>query len=278
MFEKRKIGVALSGGAARGLAHIGVLEVLDETGVEVSAVSGCSMGAIVGAIYSLGIPLKEVKNYLKNTDWRNFLIASVLGLSRAGIVNDRKVDAGLQRFLGSKTFSDCKKQFCCVAVDIMSGEKKVIKSGSLKEAVRASISIPGMFPPVQKENALLVDGGVIEPLPTHAIKELGCNFIIASSIVFESENPPVPEEGETKNHLMALKIKKISIQTIIDKSMNLIYTQMVQSYLREAHIVIEPKIGDFGFFDFVKGEQIIEAGRRAALKKIPEIKKKLRIR
>jgi len=278
MFGKRKIGIALSGGAARGLAHIGVLEVLDDLGVEISAVSGCSMGAIVGSIYSLGIPLQEARDYLKSTDWRNFLIASVLGLSRAGIVNDRKVDAGLSRFLGNKTFGDCKKQFCCVAVDIISGKRIVMKSGSLKEAVRASISIPGMFPPVQKENALLVDGGVMEPLPTEALKELDCDYIIASSIIFESESPSAYDDAGMDKDLMAQKIKKISIQTILDRSMNLIHNQMVQPYLKQARIVIEPKIGGFGFFDFIKSEQIIEAGRKAALKKVPEIKKKLKIR
>ena len=117
MFKKRKIGIALSGGAARGLSHIGVLQVLEEIGVEINAVAGCSMGAIVGALYSTGRDLKEIENYIASTDWKNFLMFSMISLSRSGLVNDKKVDDILKKFLGDLTFTDCKKQFCCVAAD-----------------------------------------------------------------------------------------------------------------------------------------------------------------
>ncbi|MBM3699740.1 MAG: patatin-like phospholipase family protein [Actinobacteria bacterium] len=278
LFRKRKIGIALSGGAARGLAHIGVLQVLDEIGVEISAVSGCSMGAVIGAVYSLGYDLQEIEEYIKNTDWRNFLLFSVLALSRAGIVNDYKVEEVFKKYFGDKNFDECSRQFCCVAVDIISGKKVVLKTGKIKDAVRASISVPGIFPPVYTDNGILVDGGLMEPLPTDAIGELDCNYIIASSISFDRDIPvtQATKAGvhQNDNH----DIKKMSIQSILDKSMNLVHTQLVQSYIEKADIVIEPKIGDFGFFDFVKGLQIIEAGRKAAIKKIPEIKKKLKIR
>jgi NTE family protein len=278
LFKKRKIGVALSGGAARGLAHIGVLQVLDEIGVEISAVSGCSMGAIVGAVYSLGYDLKEIEDYIKKTDWRNFLLFSVLALSRAGIVNDYKVEEVFKKFFGNKKFDDCSRQFCCVAVDIISGKKVVLKSGNIKDAVRASISVPGIFPPVYTDGGILVDGGIMEPLPTDAISELDCNYIIASSISFDRDNAVTQIKTESERQNDNNDIKKMSIQSILDKSMNLVQTQLVKSYIEKADIVIEPKIGDFGFFDFVKGHQIIEAGRKAAIKKIPEIKKKLNIR
>lgn len=278
LFKKRKIGVALSGGAARGLAHIGVLQVLDELGVEISAVSGCSMGAIIGAVYSLGYDLKEVEEYIKKTDWKNFLLFSVLALSRAGIVNDYKVEEVFKKYFGDKSFDDCSRQFCCVAVDIISGKKVVLKSGKIKDAVRASISVPGIFPPVYTDGGILVDGGLMEPLPTEAISELDCNYIIASSISFDRDTPCIeikPAANRLKNNS---DIKKMSIQSILDKSMNLVHAQLVKSYIEKADIAIEPKIGDFGFFDFIKGQQIIEAGRKAAIKKIPEIKKKLKIR
>ena len=178
MFGKRRIGIALCGGAARALSHIGVLQVLEDIGVEISAVSGCSMGAIIGAIYSTGFDLKEVESLVTSTDWRNFFILSFLSPSRTGIVNDRKVDEVLKKFLGDKTFADCKKDFCCVAVDILNSKKVVFKSGSLMEAVRASMAIPGVFPPVYQKDAMLVDGGVMEPLPTDALKSLNVNFIM----------------------------------------------------------------------------------------------------
>jgi NTE family protein len=277
MFKKTKIGIALSGGGARGLAHIGVLEVLDDIGVQIDAVSGTSMGALVGAAYCSGRGLEEVKKLLGTTDWKSFLVFSAFQLSRAGIMKEKKVDEILKKFLGDKTFKDCKKQFCCVAVDILSGTRVVLDSGSLREAVLASIAVPGIIPPVCRGNGLLVDGGVMEPLPTLALKTLGPTFIIASSIVFEKMRPEPVKKENTDDIKLAENIK-ISIQTIIDKSMNTMHTQMVQSYLPYAQIVIEPRIGDFGFFDFAKSREIIEAGRIAAIEKIPEIKKKLRIR
>lgn len=278
MFGKRRIGIALSGGAARALSHIGVLQVLEDVGVEISAVSGCSMGAIIGAIYSTGFDLKEMESFVTSTDWRNFLMLSFLAPSRAGIVNDRKVDEVLKKFLGDKTFADCKKDFCCVAVDILNSKKVVFNSGSLREAVRASMAVPGVFAPVYQQHAMLVDGGVMEPLPTDALKNLNVNFIIASSIIFESAKSDYMDYDAAAGMKNNSESKKLSIQAILDKSMSMMHTQMVKSYLLDAQIIIEPKIGDFGFFDFSKGKDIIESGRKAAIKKIPEIKRKLRIR
>jgi NTE family protein len=277
MFKKPKIGIALSGGGARGLAHIGVLEVLDGLGVQIDAVSGTSMGAIIGAAYCCDRGLEEVKKLLDSTDWKSFLVFSAFQLSRTGVVNEKKVDEILKIFLGEKTFKDCKKQFCCVAVDILSGRKIILNSGSLREAVLASIAIPGIFTPVCKGSRLLVDGGVMEPLPTIAIRKLSPTFVIASSIVY-NKIMPEPLKKEIDYDQKPAENEKISIQAIIDKSVIIMQTQMVRSYLPYAHIVIEPRIADFGFLDFGKSRDIIEAGRIAAIEKIPEIKNKLRIR
>ncbi|HEX7561369.1 MAG TPA: patatin-like phospholipase family protein [Candidatus Humimicrobiaceae bacterium] len=277
MFKKPKIGIALSGGGARGLAHIGVLEVLDSLGVQIDAVSGTSMGAIIGAAYCIHGGFKEAKKLLDSTDWKSFLVFSAFQLSRTGLVNEKKVDELLKIFLGDKTFEDCKKQFCCVAVDILSSTKIVLDSGSLREAVLASVAVPGIFSPVCRDNLLLVDGSIMEPLPTVAIQAFNPTFLIASSIVFDKMNP----ESSGKENEFDPKMpenKKMSIQTIIDKSMNIMQSQMVINYLPYAHIVIEPRIGDFGFLNFGKSQEIIEAGRVAAIEKIPEIKKKLKIR
>ena len=277
MFRKPRIGIALSGGGARGLAHIGVLEVLEDLGIQIDAVSGTSMGAVIGAAYCCESNLEEIKNLLSSTDWKTFLMFSAFQLSRTGIVNEKKVDELIKIFLGDKTFDDCKKQFCCVAVDILSSTKVILNSGILREAVLASIAIPGIFAPVCRDNLLLIDGGMMEPLPTIAIQTLNPTFIIASSIVFETMKPE-PAKIENEPDPKLAENTKISIQAIIDKSMSIMHTQMVKSYLPYAQIVIKPRIGDFGFMDFNKSAEIVEAGRVAAIEAIPEIKKKLRIR
>jgi NTE family protein len=277
MFKKPKIGIALSGGGARGLAHIGVLEVLDGLGIQIDAVSGTSMGAIIGAAYCIQDGLEEVKKLLDSADWKSFMMFAVFQLSLTGLVNEKKVDELLKIFLGDKTFKDCKKQFCCVAVDILSSTKIVLSSGNLREAVLASAAVPGIFSPVCRDDLLLVDGGMMEPLPTIAIQAFNPTFVIASSIIFDKMNSGSSDiENECDSKVP--KNKKMSIQTIIDKSMSIMQSQMVKNYLPYAQIVIEPRIGDFGFLDFGKSREIIEAGRVAAIEKIPEIKKKLRIR
>lgn len=295
MRKKRKIGLALSGGAARGLSHIGVLEILEDLGVEIHAVSGTSAGAVVGALYCSGTDIKEMESYAESMDWRSFLLFADLTLSRKGIINGRRVEEELDSFLGNKTFRECNKDFCCVAVDILKREKVIFTSGKLKDAVRASISIPGFFAPVYLEDKILVDGGIKEPLPTEAIKILDVDFIIASSIVFkkgekkDKDQNIIDEEyiGKNKNKIISFKKsfdqkrrnnKKLSIKSIMDVSLNIIHEEMIKNYLEKADIVIEPEVGDFGFFDFIHGKEIIERGRIAAIKKIPEIKEKLRLK
>jgi NTE family protein len=274
MFGKRKIGIALSGGGARGLAHIGVLQVLENLGVEIKGVSGSSMGAVVGAIYCAGVNLKEMESYINSMDWRSFLLFSDFSISRSGIINGRRVEEVLKKFLGNKTFTDCAKEFCCVAVDIISGKKVLLNSGSLVDAVRASLSIPGFFVPVIKGEAVLVDGGIIEPLPIDVLKGMNVNFIMASSIIFEGEKEIYKGDIQKNSN----SYRKISTSFVLDKSMSLIHSELVKNHLNDVQILIEPKVGDFGFLDFMKGKDIIERGRKAAIAKIPEIKKKLRLR
>ena len=143
--KMKKVGLALSGGAARALSCIGVLEVLYSLGVEVKAIAGSSMGAIIGSLISSGMSISEMKSYVSSMDWKSFLMFSDLDLTRTGIINGKRIEEELKKFLGDKTFSDCFIDFCCVAVDLVSREKVVISEGGLLNAVRASISLPGFL-------------------------------------------------------------------------------------------------------------------------------------
>jgi NTE family protein len=312
IFRKKRIGVALSGGSARALAHIGVLEVLESLGVEISAVSGTSMGAIIGSLYCSGVSLKEAEDYVSDMDWKSFLLFTDFAFNKMGIINGKRVEEVLDKFLDDKTFEDCQKDFCCVAADIITQKKVILNSGRLREAVRASISIPGLFDPVRFKDMVLVDGGIIENLPTKAVKSLDVDFIIASSIVFGKENREseflsgmyehmdrknkkynLPNYGKNMKSGKSNRKKKekfgifkrrkpgssrLSAYSVLDISFNIIHREMIKSYLKNADIVIEPEVGDYGFFDYVHGSEIIERGRKAAIKKIPEIKKKLHLR
>ncbi|MFC2159597.1 patatin-like phospholipase family protein [Actinomycetota bacterium] len=306
--RKKKVGIALSGGAARGLAHIGVLEVLEELGVEPVAISGTSMGSIIGSFYCSGISLDEMEKYVGSMDWKSFLLFSDLALSNTGIINGRRIERVLKGFLEEKTFSDCTTDFCCVAVDVFTRKKEILASGKLLDAVRASISIPGFFSPICLDGKLLVDGGLIEPLPTESIKIFDVNFIIGSSITFERDSEKYKYlqidaqaaagkaqiydyhrigtgnteklkrlqdlfKGKKRNENQ----KSVSVQSIIDTSLNIMHQEMARKYNDLADIVIEPEVGDFGFFDLTRGSEIIKRGREAAEAKASEIKRKLRL-
>ena len=305
MWKKKKIGVALSGGAARGLSHIGVLKVLKDLGVEVRAIAGTSMGAIVGSFLCSGTSLDEMEQYVGSMDWKSFLLFSDLAISNTGIINGRRVERELKKFLDDKTFQDCDIDFCCVAVDIFTREKVVLTTGRLMDAVRASISIPGFFSPICLDGRLLVDGGLIEPLPTEAIKVFDVDFIIASSLTFERDreryrhlmengcNDRGPQAyiyqnvgigsderfkdlfSRFKDRLKKKGEKTVSVQSILDTSLNIMHREMAARYRELADIVIEPEVGDFGFFDLTRGSEIIKRGKEAAEAKAGEIKEKL---
>jgi NTE family protein len=306
--RRKRVGIALSGGAARGISHIGVLEVLRDLGVEASAIAGTSMGSIVGSLLCSGISLEEMKHYVESMDWKSFLLFSDLALSNTGIINGRRVEKQLEKFLKDKTFEDCSIDFCCVAVDIFSREKVVLTRGRLLDAVRASISIPGFFSPVYLDGKLLVDGGIIEPLPTEAIKVFDVDFIIGSSITFAKDNERYRylldgDGGETADHtyghhrigaagtdesfrdlfetfksrIKGNEEKTVPVKSILDTSMNIMHREMTSRYNGLADILIEPEVGDFGFFDLTRGKDIIQRGREAAEAKADEIRKKLRL-
>ncbi|MGM0365153.1 MAG: patatin-like phospholipase family protein [Actinomycetota bacterium] len=292
IFRKKKIGLALCGGAARALSHIGVLKVLDELGVKIDAVSGTSMGAIVGSFYCSGVPLEEIEDYVNSMDWRSIRMFSDITLTKMGIINGRKVEKILSGFLKGKTFEQCCPQFCCVAVDMLKQERVVLSSGSLVDAVRASISIPGLFSPVTLDDMILVDGGVIEPLPTEALKDIFDVDIIIAVAISTSRHRDLTdyyqkisniEEGN--RFLVALKKAFVRPRTrkhphtyeILNTSFNIIQRELTRKYCQHADIIIEPQVGDYGFFEFTKGREIMEKGLAAAREKIPEIKKKLNV-
>jgi NTE family protein len=272
--RKRKVGLALSGGAARAFSHIGVLKILEELGVDITAVSGTSMGSIIGAFYCSGIKLEEMEAYVRSMDWKSFLLFSNLSLSKTGIVNWRKLEGELKKFLGDKTFSDCRIKLCCVAVNLITGKKVILSKGRLLDAVKASIAIPGFFSPVCMGDYILIDGGVVEPLPTDSLKKMGVDFIIASSV----------NNDNARDKLLDLKNgaaqgrqnkNKLSIRNVLDMSLGIMEREITRHYLDIADIVIEPKVGDFGFFDLTRGGAIIRRGVEAARIKVPEIKRKL---
>jgi len=260
--KPKKIGIALSGGGARGLAHIGVLEVLENEGIHISAVSGTSMGSVIGALYCSGVEIPEILKFMETNVWKRFVITSTFNLPSLPALNSRNVERILRRFFAEKTFKDCQKPFCAVAVDVISRKKVFITHGKLVDAIKASIAIPGIFEPMIRDDMILYDGGIIEPVPIDAIRSMDVDFVI----------------GVALNNIDRKEIPtaKSSLFSIIDLSMAIMEREIETHYFHKADVVLQPKTGDFGLFEFGKTSKIIEAGRIEAQNKLAEIKKKIR--
>lgn len=182
-----KIGLALGCGAARGLAHIGVLKFLENHKIPVDIVTGTSMGAFIGGAYAAGIEVSVMEEIALNTDWK--LTAKMFSptISLSGFVDGKRIKEFLETVIGNRNIEDLDKKFACVATDIHTGEEIVIDQGSLVEAIRASISIPAIFTPVYHRNRFLVDGGIVNPVPVDTARKMGAEMVIAVNVI-----PPTP--------------------------------------------------------------------------------------
>jgi NTE family protein len=186
--NKIRLGYALGGGAARGLFHIGVLNVLEEFGIVPDIVVGTSMGAVVGALYAGGLKASEIKQIALQIDWTQTIRFASLPI--VGLVQDKWIMNLLKSVLQDTKFSHLKIKFACVATDLDTGKQVVLNSGSLVEAVRASIAIPGVFAPARIGKRYLVDGGLVNVVPVSVCHDMGATFTIGVNVI------PDPAAGD----------------------------------------------------------------------------------
>jgi len=286
--EKLKVGLALGGGGARGLAHIGVLKVLERENIPISLITGTSMGAIIGGAYALKKDISAIEKITKkyseisefNIDFsfsererKNkplFLKKMSDVLKKAYILNlelrKKYIDDGegvkkiVKDLVDEAAFADTKIPFAVVAADLVKGEKVILNQGKLFDALLASASIPGMFPPVILDKKILVDGGIVDVVPIQAAQSLGANFIIAVSV-----NQTIKKRAEFNNAV-----------EIFFRSDSITSAELRKLQLSFADIVITPKVGRFHWSDFSKPEQCIREGEMAAQNAISELKQKLK--
>ncbi len=201
-----RIGCALGGGGARGLAHIGVLKVMEEKGIYPDIIAGTSMGAIIGALYASGFRAQDIEHLVLGLDWKNFRRLADPGLAFNGLIQGKRVTELLESILGKRTFEGLNREFACAATDIRTGELVVLRKGSLIEAVRASISLPGVLVPVKIGKRYLVDGGLILQVPVSICRDMGADFTIAVNVIPDpaktlvhaaDSNNPVPVSSGT---------------------------------------------------------------------------------
>jgi len=176
--QPRKVGLALGSGSARGLAHLGVIRALEEAGIEVDFIAGTSIGALIGAIHAAG-KLDALEATFQTFDWKKTASFFDVVLPKSGLLDGAKVSKFVRAHIHADIIEALPKPFTAMATDIVSGEEVVIRSGDLIEAVRASISVPGIFTPVRNNGRILVDGGLVNPVPVSAVRAMGAEFVIA---------------------------------------------------------------------------------------------------
>lgn len=182
--QRPRIGLALGSGSARGLAHLGVIRALAEAGIEIGCIAGTSMGALIGAIHAAG-KLEALEATFKDFDWKKTVTFFDVVLPKSGLIDGARVSELVRAHIHTDAIETLPMPFAAVATDIVSGDEVVIRAGDVIDAVRASISVPGIFTPLRRNGRILVDGGLVNPVPVSAARALGADIVIAVDLNHE---------------------------------------------------------------------------------------------
>ncbi len=246
----KTICLALSSGAARGLAHIGVIECLIEHSFQISAIGGSSIGSIVGAYYCLRKSISGLKKIALETDWKmllGLLDLNLINLSQGGLIQGRKIERFLKELFGDATFNDCKIPLIIIATDLYTGEPVEICEGKIWHAVRASISIPGIFIPIKHQGRILIDGGVSCPLAVESLKKRHYKNIWAVNVL---SRPPQLQK----------RANQINIIDNLTQSLFIMESAIANQQAQECKLCISPPVADHPFYDFTLAEKLINIG------------------
>jgi NTE family protein len=277
--SRNRLGLALGGGGARGLVHIGVIRALEEAGIAADLVAGTSMGAIVGALYAAGYTSTAMEHLALEAHLRTIFPLDDVRLS-SGAVKGEAVEAWLRRSLPA-SFADLKMPFACVSVDLTTGLRVVHDRGDLPGAIRASISLPLVFVPVCTDGTVLVDGGLVEPVPVRLAREMGASPVIAvaaggaSHTFLPDRTHHRPSLGRHRRATVRQERRRDQPPGALDvamASLDILRHQIGLEEMKEADLLITPDVGDYGTGDFSEAEAIIERGYAATVEAMPAIK------
>ena len=296
-----KIGIALGSGGARGLAHIGVLEELAAMDIHPDFVAGTSIGSLVGAGYCTG-NLEEMKALALEMDVRTFLFRFMdFGFPHSGIIEGKRINDMLEELMPEATFEELNIPLRCIATELKSGEEIVFSTGKLQPAIRASISIPGVFAPAQHEGRILVDGGLVNPIPVDQARDMGAEIILAVDVnqgclqqQVAPRKPSRKPNGKLGEWLGKLedkwrekdseRLEKIkewfepnplpNLVDVMGGTIHIIENQVGRMRLKldKPDLLLAPEVGDMEMFDFHHAEELIKAGRNCVRENADKIR------
>lgn len=249
----RTWGLALGGGAARGIAHIGVLQVLEENGLRPDCIAGTSVGSLVGGLYAAGVSTDKMVDVVRKLRWSD---VTGITMPKLGLLDvDRMIGLIDQITGGPVDFADLKMPFAAVAADIVNGDMVVLNTGKIAPAIRASCSIPSVFTPARRNDRLLVDGGILNNLPVSVAEALGAGYVVAVDLL-----PLGSMLGKEPNNLLEITVTAI-------------YTLMRSTHNEgpQADRVIAPNVGHLSLASLSAVDELLAAGRSAAEATMPDI-------
>ncbi len=247
-----KIGLALSSGSARGFAHAGVIKALMDAGIAIDMIAGSSMGALVGGCYAASLDIDHLIKFAVLFNRNRYLDVII---SRKGLIKGDKVQQLMQLLTHGKNIEALKKPIAIVATDLVKGEKVVFRTGSTAEAIRASISVPGIFVPVEREKQVLVDGGAIDWLPVPEVQEMGADIVIASDVAHWNHQSEI-----------------VSVFDVISRSLEIIQENAKRFHLRSVDVFIQPNLSKFSASAFTNIQEMITMGEVETKKHLPRIR------
>lgn len=260
--ERPRIGLALSGGGAKALAHEGVIEVLERERVPVDVVAGTSMGALIGAIYAADRPIEKMREFAHQasmTQGSNYTWLPLIGLMFFHeFLSSQKIESLVDSVVHTEYFYQLKKPFACVATDIKTGERIIFREGPLAPAVRASMNIPGIFSPVEYRHRYLVDGGVVDYLPVDLARLLGAEWVLASLVESDISRSQFP-----------------TIFSVLDQVISIQGSLEIQKSIYKSDFTIFSKTGTMDTFDFPRAKEAAERGMMSAHKSRHLLKQQL---
>lgn len=260
---KKDVALVLSGGGARGLVHIGVLEVLEREKIPIDIIVGTSIGALVGGMYLTG-NLQEIKKIFLGLNKRGVFKLFISRPSREGLVDGNNITSILAKFIKGKKIEDLSVPFIAISTDLESGRIVAMDKGDLVTAIRASISIPGIFVPIHSKNLTLVDGSIVDPVPVDIASKYAKRIIVVDSLA-------------RMEHIKTEKgIVHENVLDIIEDSMVLMQKKLARLSIRKKRkreFIIKPRLPRVGSLEFYKAKELIDCGRKETEKMLPKLKK-----
>ena len=274
--KKKSVALVLSSGGARGLAHIGAIEEFEARGYHISSIAGCSMGALIAGVYAAG-KIEEFREWMKTVTRKKMFELTDFSLSLNHIVKGKRIIEAIMEFVPDVAIEDLPIPYCAVATDLTAGKEVVFNKGSLFEAIRASISLPSFYEPVQRDGMILIDGGVINPIPLNRVKRQSGDILVGVDVSghdYKSQWEEMRRLTEWQKNDKSLKAKildklipdnlEFNYYTMLSRSSSLMIRQnsILMAKLMKPDVLVDIQMSRYGGFDYDKSEKIIAIGHQ----------------